>query len=77
MRQVGWQYRGGAGCNPIVVGGVMVGLGIFMQTGWAEAIATFLVKALGFLLIGLGGLTVLTSLAAWASRRRGGPPADG
>ncbi len=76
MRQVTWQYYGCAGCSPIVAGAVLIALGFAFQTDWAADIASFLIKVVGFLMVGLGALTIILSVVAWVTGRRrlGGPP---
>ena len=75
-QQVTWRYHGCASCSPIVAGAVLIGVGIGFQTGWAADIASFLIKAVGVVLVGLGAITVLLSVVAWFTGRRrlDGPP---
>ena len=73
MRQTTWRPYGCMGCSPLVGGAFMILVGLLFQTGWAADAATFLLKAIGYLLIGFGGLGILLSLWALLTGRRRGP----
>ena len=73
-QQVIRRSYGCLGCSPLVGGALMILTGLLFQTGWAADAATFLLRVIGYLLIGFGVLGILLSLLALLTRRRRGLP---
>ena len=60
----------------MITGLMLIGLGIVFQTDPAQEVAKFPIKAMGYVLIGVGALVALVSVAALVGGRRQRPPLE-
>ena len=70
MRQATWRPYGCMGCSPLVAGGILILVGLAFQTDWAGDAARFLLRVMGWVLVLVGGLTIISASLAWWTRRR-------